>query len=299
MPCANYRAVALHIMLSGAYMLTACTMLAIAASASVAHSMRVTSADGTSIAYDVTGDGPTTIVFVHGWSCDRTYWDAQVSEFSVDYRVVRLDLAGHGASGAGRLDYSMASFGADVAAVVDALELERVLLVGHSMGGDVVMEAAKLLPGRVAGLVWVDTYKSLPVRRTEDELQAIIAPFRQDFRGTTEGRVRAMFPAGAKTELVTRVAGGMASAPPEIALSALESALRYAHEIPASLSILRIPVLAINPDDSPTDEASLRAHGVESIIIPGVGHFPMMEDPVRFNSVLREAIHRFASSEAS
>ena len=281
-------------MLSAGCILAACTPPADEVPASISNSGGVTSADGTSIVYDVAGDGPTALVLVHGWSCDRTYWDSQVGEFSVDHRVVRLDLAGHGASGAERRDYSIAGFGADVAAVVDALALKRVVLVGHSMGGDVIMEAAKLLPGRVAGLIWVDTYKSLPVSRTEAELRNIIAPFRQDFRGTTEGRVRGMFPGGADTALVARIASDMASASPEIALSALESALRYAHEIPASLRTLRIPVLAINPDNSPTDEASLRTHGVEPIIVPGVGHFLMIEAPVQFNSVLRQALQRFA-----
>jgi pimeloyl-ACP methyl ester carboxylesterase len=80
-----------------------------------------------------------------------------------------------------------------------------------------------------------------------------------------------------------------------VALSALESALQYAHEIPAVLERLKLPVIAINPDNSTTDETSLRRHGVEPIIVPGVGHFLMMEDPVRFNTVLRQALQRFPS----
>lgn len=294
MHCADCRTAVLRIRFFAACIFGACTPPADEVSPSVPSSGAVTSPDGISIVYDVTGKGETALVLVHGWSCDRTYWDSQVGEFSADYRVVRLDLAGHGRSGTGRRDYSMASFGADVTAIVDALELEHVVLVGHSMGGDVIMEAAKLLPGRVAGLIWVDTYRSLPVSRTEAELANILEPFRQDFRRTTEASVRGMVAGGADTTMVERIANGMASAPPEVALSALESALRYAHQIPASLETLQIPVVAINADNSPTDEGSLRAHGVEPIIVPGVGHFLMMEDSAQFNSVLRQALQRFA-----
>jgi pimeloyl-ACP methyl ester carboxylesterase len=90
----------------------------------------------------------------------------------------------------------------------------------------------------------------------------------------------------------------MSSAPPDVALSALESALRYAHEMPAALEALKLPVLAINPDNSPTDASALRTHGVESIIMPGVGHFLMMEDPVRFNALLRQAVERISAGPA-
>jgi pimeloyl-ACP methyl ester carboxylesterase len=160
------------------------------------------------------------------------------------------------------------------------------------MGGDVIMEAAKLLPGRVEGLIWIDTYKSLPIDRSEAELETIIAPLRQDFRGTTQRAVRGMFPEGADPALVSRIAGEMSSALPEVAVSALESALRYAHEIPAALEMLKLPVFAINPDDSPTEEGSLRRYGVEPVIMPSVGHFPMMEEPGRFNAVLRQPLQR-------
>jgi pimeloyl-ACP methyl ester carboxylesterase len=208
----------------------------------------VVSVDGSSISYDIAGDGPTALVFVHGWSCNRTYFDAQVADFVTDHRVVRLDLAGHGTSGMERRDYSISSFGADVAAVAESLDLHSMILIGHSMGGDVITEAAKLLPGRVEGLIWVDTYKSLPINRTE------------------------------------------------VAVNALESALRYAREIPAALELLRLPVFAINADNSPTDEGSLRRYGVEPIIMSGVGHFLMMEDPSRFNAVLRQALQRIHTS---
>src|SRR4029079_7269878 len=107
--------------------------------------------------------------------------------------LVAVALAGHGASGTGRAAWTMAAFGGDVAAVVDRLRLDDVVLVGHSMGGDVILETAIELEGRVRGLVWVDTYRSLgaPINPEEDE--AFIAGFRRDFTGAGPQLVRGFF----------------------------------------------------------------------------------------------------------
>ena len=80
----------------------------------------VPSKDGTPVSYEVYGTGEPTLVFVHGWCCDSRYWRNQVAYFSQKYRVVMLDLAGHGHSGMTRKTYSMASFGEDVRAVTEA-----------------------------------------------------------------------------------------------------------------------------------------------------------------------------------
>ena len=92
------------------------------------------SVDGVPIHYDVQGNGATALVFVHGWCCDRHYWDRQVSHFP-HYTVATLDLAGHGESGRDRTRWTMPAFGQDVVAVVEQLGLEQVVLIGHSMGG--------------------------------------------------------------------------------------------------------------------------------------------------------------------
>lgn len=108
--------------------------------------------------FEAAGSGSPAIVFVHGWSCNRTYWRSQVATFAETNRVVAVDLAGHGESGAGRPDWTMRAFGDDVAAIMDAEELRDAVLVGHSMGGDVIVEAALAVPDRVRALVWVDDY---------------------------------------------------------------------------------------------------------------------------------------------
>jgi pimeloyl-ACP methyl ester carboxylesterase len=251
---------------------------------------RVKSPDGVSIAYEVHGKGTPALVFVHGWSCDRSYWAQQLGPFSRQFTVVAIDLAGHGESGLGRKQWTIESFGEDVAAVVKKLGLRSVILVGHSMGGDVVPEAARRLPGRVKGMVWVDTYKQLGQGRSPEQVRAFVDKFRPDFKATTVEVVRSMFPQNSDQKLVERVAQDMSSAPPRVALAALESAFNYSRVMPRTLEELKLPVIAINPDDTPTDIASMNRYGVEVMIMPGVGHFLHMEDPERFNGLLMNAV---------
>jgi pimeloyl-ACP methyl ester carboxylesterase len=253
-----------------------------------------TAPDGVRIAYVADGTRKPALVFVHGWSCDRRYWSLQLQAFAKYYQVVGLDLAGHGESGVNRSRWTIAAFGADVAAVVDALKLEKVVLVGHSMGGDVIAEAARPLKGRVAGLVWVDTYKRLGTARTDDEVGAIVTPLRTNFAEATRHLVRGMFQPGADPGLVDLVVTDMASAPPAVGVGALEAALRYDRDMPAALAELKLPVIAINPETPPTDVASMSKHGVEVIVMSDVGHFPMLESPDRFNRLLRTAIEKIA-----
>jgi pimeloyl-ACP methyl ester carboxylesterase len=253
-----------------------------------------TSRDGTPIAYESHGAGSPSLVLVHGWSCNRRNWDAQLTPLAANARVVAVDLAGHGESGATRQTWSIAAFGADVAAVVDDLHLDDVILVGHSMGADVILEAARHLRSRVRGLVWVDQYRQLTGFRSEAQVRERLAPFRANFAEAAKAFVRDMFHASADPSLVERVATEMASAPREIALGALEATWNYGRNVPAVLAELDLPVVSINHQDSATDIESMRRCGVEVVLIPGVGHFPMLEKPDAFNAYLLQAVAGFA-----
>jgi pimeloyl-ACP methyl ester carboxylesterase len=249
-----------------------------------------TSRDGASIAYEDRGAGSPAVVFVHGWSCRRQYWDAQLEAFSPDRRVITLDLAGHGESDAARRAWSVEAFGEDVAAVVHDARIDDAILVGHSMGADVVLEAACHLEGRVRGLVWVDEHRQLTWFRSESQVHERLAPFRADFAAATEAFVRGMFPASADAALVERVVAQIACAPKAIALEALEATWNYARKVPARLAELHRPVLAINREDSQTDMESMRRCGVDVVLMPGIGHFPMLEKPEEFNACLLQAV---------
>lgn len=253
---------------------------------------RVPAADGVPIAYEVHGTGSSAVVLVHGWSTDRRYWRDQVGPLSEIFRVITVDLAGHGGSGTHREDWTIQSFGGDVASVVEHLFLEDVVLVGHSMGGDVVLEAARRLPGKVKGLVWLDTYSELGSPRTRGEIEEIVRPFRTDFEGTVKAFIQGAFSTDAERELVEWVARDMAAAPPEIALSALESSFSYGRGVTIPVEDLGVPLVAINPEGA-TEVASLEKFGIDVRLMPGVGHFLMMEDPHRFNELLLDVIHDF------
>lgn len=256
------------------------------------------SRDGVEIVHEILGrsDGVSpTVVLVHGWAGNRSVWRRQVDLLGERYQVVALDLGGHGDSGVGRDDWSLAAFGEDVAAVVDEVGAEDVALVGHSMGGDAVVFAACLLGPRVRGLVWVDAFRSLgdePASSAEN-VSGFVAPFHADFGVTVDRFARSLFPEGADVALVDDVARSMAEAPRKATLGSIGYALNRHPPIIAALAELSVPVVAINPDVAPTDVESLRRHGVEPIILRGVGHFSMLEDPDQFNPVLIAALGSF------
>jgi len=250
----------------------------------------VASADGVMIHYEVSGDGEPTLVFVHGWSCDRSYWEKQVDEFDDTYEVVSVDMGGHGASGLGRDDWTLAAFGADVAAVVNKIDPDKVVLIGHSMGGEVNLEAARQLPDRIIGLIGVDTYHQFEMVYTQEQLEEFTTPFKANFAASMDDFVRAMFPKNADSTLVNRIATDMSSAPPEVAISALEN---YIDVHPADmLKEVRLPIRSINSDMWPTDLESNRKHAAsfELKLMPGIGHFVQLEDPATFNRLLQETL---------
>jgi pimeloyl-ACP methyl ester carboxylesterase len=253
----------------------------------------VASEDGVMIYYDVRGQGDRALVFVHCWSCDRSYWDNQVDEFSKDYRVITIDLGGHGQSGQNRQVWTMAAFGADVAAVVTKLDLKNVILVGHSMGGPVCIEAARRLPERVVAIVGVDNFQNFREKFTKEQVDGWVAAFRNDFVGVTDPFVRSMFPAGADSALVSKIATDMSSAPPDVAISAINESALY--DFVAALEQVRVPIRTISCDMYPTDSTVNAAVAASFAVklMPGRGHFLHLEDPVTFNRLLHETLAEF------
>lgn len=252
------------------------------------------SVDGVDIRYDDRGQGSPALVLVHGWSCDRGYWREQQEYFAATRRVVSIDLAGHGASGAERETWTMENFGHDVVAVVDQLGLDEVVLVGHSMGGPVVLEAARLLGDRVVGVIGADTLRNVGQETPQAMVDEFFAGMEADFAAAVAGIVSGgMFVEGSDARLKDFVVRDMASAPPEVGKQSMRALLDY--DPLETVAGLSVPLTLINSDYQPNvpEPLETRMEDFELVEMSGVGHFVMMEDADTFNGHVASAIERF------
>jgi pimeloyl-ACP methyl ester carboxylesterase len=174
--------------------------------------------------------------------------------------------------------------------VVEGLDLQKVVLVGHSMGGPVILEAARLMPDRVAALIPVDFFTDVDRRITAEQRKGFLAPMRADFAKATTTFVKGMFTSRSDSALVERIARDMAAGAPAVGVSALDNLIQY--DQGAALAATKIPLRLINSDLWPTDLEALRRHNpkIGLAVVPGVGHFLMMEAPDEFNRILARAI---------
>lgn len=111
---------------------------------------------GTRLFYEREGTGNPPLVFVHGFACAHDDWQAQLDFFRARQCVAAFDLRGHGASPGDPAQCDIETYGADVNALLHALELTPAILIGHSLGCRAVLQACSEAPQRVAGLVLVD-----------------------------------------------------------------------------------------------------------------------------------------------
>jgi len=260
---------------------------------------RVRSVDGTMIAFDVAGRGDSAVVLVHGWCCDSTYWTRQIAPLVTSgRRVVRVDLGGHGRSDRRTGRVPMSLLGADVAAVVRLLDAEDVVLVGHSMGGHVIIEAARRLPGSVRGLIGIDTLQDPSAHDFPDEIIAgFVGPFEEDFGAAMEAFVRdsgSFFRPDTSPRIVTRITEAMAAADPVTARAALVGLLE--HDVEAALRSVDLPLICLNAGILPTNVEVLESLVPDFELVelaPSATHFPMIEQPpAAFDVPLVDAVDR-------
>lgn len=259
----------------------------------------VAAADGVPIHYSVQGKGEPTLVFVHCGGCDQHVWDNQVSVFSKNQRVVTIDLAGHGKSGEGRKNWSVESFADDVNSVITKLKIKRVILVGSSMGGPIVLEATRRMPERVVAIVPVDALHNVENKLSQEQLDAVFKELRADYKGTMTGFLNQMlFSPSTPAAVRTRITSEVTSRPPETAIAILQGVLTY-DSVPA-LKEVKVPIHAINADMNPTNLEVNRKYApqFEAVIIKGSGHYPMLEDPSRFNELLMEYLQQLKKAPA-
>ena len=287
-----------------AILLAAATVLIAGCSAKTPEGQTrcVQSFDGETITYNVYGSGDVTLVFVHGWSCDSRYWREQVPIFAGEYRVVTMDLAGHGNSSMGRKIYSVESFAQDVKTVIEAVNTNKAIVIGHSFGGEIVATAASMEQKKVIGIIGVDTLQNVEEWYSREEAGKLIGidGFKKDFKASVKTFVEQMIGKDIDPELKKWIIDDMSSAPPNIAISALEE---YTGTIADKKMIsvfkeVKVPVRCINADLWPTKPEVNRKYmqSFDVSIMKGAGHFLMLERPDEFNKLLYRSIKEIISS---
>jgi pimeloyl-ACP methyl ester carboxylesterase len=243
------------------------------------------SVDGLNIYSTSTGRGKATVVLVHGWTCDSSSWDAQVPVLAKRYRVIALDLPGHGRSGVPRDGkFSMDLFARAVEAVRAEARADRIVLVGHSMGAPVIRQYARLYPGHVAGLVAVDG--PLDMRQFGEGFTPPPLTGPEGLKAR-EGMIRGMFTPQTPPALQQKILAMMLKAPEATAVGAMGSvfdpALRKSDVTP-------MPALAIwagTNQQIPNEEETRKVlPHYSQTQVAGTGHFVMMEKPDEFNRLV-------------
>ena len=247
-----------------------------------------TAPDGTTLAHLDTGVGDPPFVFVHGWTCNHTHFAPQIAHFAAEHRVVAVDLRGHGASDAPEQRYTVTAFADDVAWLCTRLGLARPVLIGHSMGGQVVLDAAARHPDLATAVVMVDAAPivagSPAVAMAADLGAALAGPEGVAAReALADHAVAALARA---PDLQAQVRGDMLDTPHHVAVSCVTLMGEWHGE--AAARACAVPMLHIAAEDPINDAAALRAlnprmHTGQTV---GAGHFNQLEVPDQVNAMI-------------
>jgi len=249
------------------------------------------SVDGIPLHWTSSGSGPQTLVLVHGWTCDDSSWSAQVPALMGKYRVLTLDLPGHGKSGKVEASrFSMDLFARAVEAVRAEARADRLVLVGHSMGVPVIRQYARLYPQHVKALVLVDGVVVLgappppgaaPSQRPEPERMK--GP---DGPKNRETMIRSMFTPATPKPLQDHVLKMMLAAPEATAYGAMVAT--FDPKVWGN-DVMTMPALGLFADKSALGNPEITKKVLPNYQhheVAGTGHFVMMEKPREFNALL-------------
>jgi 3-oxoadipate enol-lactonase len=250
--------------------------------------------NGVALDVEVRGEGPA-VLFIHGYPLDRSIWTHQLAALD-GWCGIAPDLRGMGRSDAPDLGYSMETYAADLAALLDRIGVEEVVLVGHSMGGYIAFEFLRRWRDRVRGLVLVDTRAEPDTPDGKKARDAAAATAREQ---GAEAIAEAMLPKmlGASTlagapATVERVRSLMAATPVPGIAGALGAMRDRPDSTPMLPSLAGIPTLVlVGDEDEAIPPAQSRAMadaipGASLVVIRSAGHLPTLERPVETSDAL-------------
>ena len=273
-----------------ALLLALISAFAVAAVAQTANVKWVTM-DGNKVRYiDTGGDAKKAIVFVHCWTCNSEFWRDQIGAFP-QYRVIALDLPGHGESDKPRIEYTIEHFARSVEAVMNDAGVKKAVLVGHSMGTPVTRRFYELYPKKTLGIVVVDG--ALIPMGPRAEVEKFFEPMYANYKAAAptflEGMLQTTYPS-----VRPFIRSSMLATEDYVGVSAMKAMLRDAY---AEHGKIDVPVLAVMapspywPKDLETQYRSV-APDIDFQMWTGVSHFLQLERPKEFNGQLKMFIVR-------
>ncbi len=249
------------------------------------------------INYFQQGQGDTTVLFLHGWCIDGTYWKNQLEFFSKNYNVYAIDLPGFGKSKAERTNWTIEEYAHDVTAFIDAMNLKNVVIVGHSMAGEIMLQLALSNNHKIIGIVGVDNFKLIDVTFTPEQMKQMTDFFpllEKDFKNSAPLYADLMlFHPTTSTKVKNRVKTDFANSDATIGYATIITQMQYAYTDAQRLEQLNYKLYLINSDGSPTNETGLKNHCKSSFqveTIAATGHYPMIEKPTEFNLILEKVL---------
>ncbi|MEL6820801.1 MAG: alpha/beta hydrolase [Calditrichota bacterium] len=252
------------------------------------------------------GRGEITLLFVHGWCIDGDYWSEQLNNLNRNFRVIALDLPGFGRSAARRETWTIRSYAVDVIRFIEEQKLMNVILVGHSMAGEICLEATLTNHPSIIGLIGVDTFKNvgvIPDARQIEEYAGFMTMLMDDFRYTAPMLAEnLLFHKQTPANIRERVKRDFALANPNVAYPALSDLFQYDMNVTERLSMLKKKLTLINSTMPPTATTNLEKYcgnGYQLFEISDTGHYPMLEKPLIFNALLIQAILPMISTSTS
>ncbi|OFY17038.1 MAG: hypothetical protein A2X11_01555 [Bacteroidetes bacterium GWE2_42_24] len=249
------------------------------------------------ISYIQQGQGDTALLFLHGWCIDGKYWKNQVDYFSKNYNVFAIDLPGFGKSAAERTNWTIEEYANDIIAFIDTMNLKHVVIIGHSMSGEIMLQTALTNNHKIVGIVGIDNFKLIDVVFTPEQLKQMNDFFpmlEKDFKNSAPAYADLMlFHPTTSKEVKDRVKTDFANSDSVIGYETLMKQMQYSYNDAQRLEQLDYKLYLINNDGFPTNETGLKKHcknGFQVEIISATGHYPMIEKPAEFNLILEKVL---------
>jgi pimeloyl-ACP methyl ester carboxylesterase len=260
--------------------------------------MATVESNGLTIDYNLYGLGDINLLFVHGSYINQTYWQEQVQYFADNYKVITMDLAGHGRSGTARENWSVEGLADDVINLIKQLGLKNIILIGHSLGSNVNLIAASKYPEPIIGFVVIDNFKNVATplpAEYEDQVDAILDNLKKDFAGTNEYYANMVLVTESTPPWITaRVVDAYRNAYEPMGQATMPEVFELYKTEQELLPKLHLKSYLIQANYMPTNLEALEenaVHGFKVIEIPGTSHFPMLENPTALNKALDEVIN--------